>query len=317
MKYTPLPVDLQINFFYRLKTYRPLYFAEALQRVVKELQIPDIDRELAALVPHDALRRLAAVSLRGEVAFPVPVILKHEPKLLGYYRLLYGLSQKEFYDKGPFGRFKAMEVKGRISGAIESEVDELCRSLIQSASQLITAIDEPSAERLNELQLLTAGAQYRGSRNNEIGQEATQQVFEIMKAMLKKHVAKETSKAITVKNASGRKVDVRFAADPDIEVVEHLSKGKRTVLSVEIKGGADASNIHNRVGEAEKSHVKAKARGCHEFVTIVNVNLDVVALKAGSPTTSHFYHLDQLLDNASDEYEVFKDLIASVVGVKL
>lgn len=317
MKYPPLSVDLQVNFFYRLKTYRPLYFAEALQRVVRELQVPEIDRELAKMVPHEALRKLAGMSLRGEVAFAVPVLLRHEPKLLGYYRLLYGQSQKEFYDKGPFGRFKVMEVKGRISNSIEGEMEPLCASLIASATQLVTAIDEPSAERLNELQLLTVGAQYRGSRNNVIGQEATQQVFEIMKVMLKKHVTKATAKAITVVNASRRMVEVRFAADPDIEVVEHLSKGNRTVLSVEIKGGADASNIHNRVGEAEKSHVKAKARGCHEFVTIVNVDLEVAQLKAGSPTTSHFYHLDQLLDNKSDEYGVFKDLIASVVGVNL
>jgi hypothetical protein len=32
-------------------------------------------------------------------------------------------------------------------------------------------------------------------------------------------------------------------------------------VAVEIKGGKDYSNIHNRIGEAEKSHQKAKKEG--------------------------------------------------------
>lgn len=317
MKYKAMPLDLQVNFFFRLKADRPRFFGEALQRAVLDLEVPELDKQLAQLVPHKALKCLASVSLRGEIAFPVPLLLRHDPYLLGYYRLVYGISRKEFYDKGPFGAFKGMEDHGKIGARVDLEIESLCKSLIESATQLITTIDEPTIARLSELQLLTIGAQYRGTRNNDIGKAATDQVFVLIKKLLARHIKKQTTKSLSLTNASGRKVDVRFAADPDIEVVEHLSKSKKTVLSVEIKGGADASNVHNRIGEAEKSHVKAKANGCHEFVTIVNVDIDTQQLKKGSPTTSYFFHLDQLLDARSEEAGQFKDLIASVTGVHI
>lgn len=48
---------------------------------------------------------------------------------------------------------------------------------------------------------------------------------------------------------------IEFAPDPDIVIREEFSKGKyRNIITIEVKGGTDFSNIHNRVGEAEKSH---------------------------------------------------------------
>jgi hypothetical protein len=35
----------------------------------------------------------------------------------------------------------------------------------------------------------------------------------------------------------------------------------RSLAAIEIKGGRDYSNIHNRIGEAEKSHQKAEKQG--------------------------------------------------------
>lgn len=61
---------------------------------------------------------IASFGLRGEVFIPVPCVLRANPYLLGYYRLLLGLSQKETYNKGPFGRFKAMEERGEIPGKL-------------------------------------------------------------------------------------------------------------------------------------------------------------------------------------------------------
>src|SRR5215831_11086308 len=64
--------------------------------------------------------------------------------------------------------------------------------------------------------------------------------------------------------------------------------------SIEIKGGGDLSNIHNRIGEAEKSHQKAKNEGyveCWTMVGVVDSNLDLA--RRESPTTDRFYHIDQ------------------------
>ena len=72
--------------------------------------------------------------------------------------------------------------------------------------------------------------------------------------------------------ASRRKVIITFSSDPDISIFEQISVNKlKNVVAIEIKGGADKSNIWNRLGEAEKSHQSAKRRGFVEFWTIYNV----------------------------------------------
>ena len=74
---------------------------------------------------------------------------------------------------------------------------------------------------------------------------------------------------ITIKNAAGREVVIEFATDPDIVIYENIRPVPRKLLSIEIKGGTDVSNLHNRLGEAEKSHLKAKAQGYKEFWTLL------------------------------------------------
>jgi XcyI restriction endonuclease len=63
---------------------------------------------------------------------------------------------------------------------------------------------------------------------------------------------------LIVKNASKRKVIIALSADPDIRVQEEFEDKFPNILAIEIKGGTDISNAHNRAGEAEKSHRKAK-----------------------------------------------------------
>jgi hypothetical protein len=90
----------------------------------------------------------------------------------------------------------------------------------------------------------------------------------------------------------------------------------RPLVSIEIKGGRDVSNIHNRVGEAEKSHRKAKNLGFLEFWTIIRVAVDPAVIQRESPTTSHFFHLDRIKDPATQEYKEFRDRIGSLMGIR-
>ena len=63
------------------------------------------------------------------------------------------------------------------------------------------------------------------------------------------------------------RVAVEFAPDPDIIITESISPSQvheRKLIAIEIKGGMGFSDIHNRIGEAEKSHQKTKARGFTE-----------------------------------------------------
>lgn len=258
-----LPVlipDLQVSFNYRLKTIKDLYFHDALKASVKNLKIKDIDTELSELVSAESLQKLAQFSLRGEAIFPVPIVLIQNPFLIGYYRLLLGFSQKEFYSKGPFGLFKLMEEKGVVSKKAISEINFLCNSLIQSAEFFVKEIDEFSLPLILDLQLLTVGPQFRGSMNNTYGQAATQKTFVFIKELVQKYIVLSTPTSIEILNDSGRSVNIAFSPDPDIEITEKFPSGNRGLVSIEIKGGRDLSNIHNRIGEAEKSHQKAKKR---------------------------------------------------------
>lgn len=316
-KFPILEPDLQVGFFFRLKNIKDVYFSEALANSIEHLNLADIDRQLSEMVPAKALKKVATYSLRGEVVFPVPIILEDNPFLLGYYRLLLGFSQKDFYSKGPFGLFKSMEEKGKLSKNAKSCLEELCISLIESVVFFIEKVGYIDKNIVAEMQLLTVGPQLRGSMNNKYGQIATEKTFSIIKEMLHDYVINSTLTSITIKNASERIVEIKFSADPDIEIVEFMPSGERGLISIEIKGGKDLSNIHNRIGEAEKSHQKAKGRGYNEFMTIISVDFDYNLLKSESPTTSHFFNLITLSDKSSLEFRRFKEIISSLVGVKI
>jgi hypothetical protein len=111
----------------------------------------------------------------------------------------------------------------------------------------------------------------------------------------------------TLVNAAGRQVVIEVAADPDIVIFERsIGSGDRPLVAIEVKAGTDVSNIHNRIGEAEKSHLKAKARKFTECWTIVNVNkLDPALAAQQSPTTHRFFRLSELMQTASRAHTEF------------
>jgi hypothetical protein len=90
----PIP-ELQIDFSFALTQIRSFYLGEALSSTIGEMDIREIDRELAEKVPIESINALARKGLRGELVFPVPCVLRKNPRLLGYYRLLLGFSQKD------------------------------------------------------------------------------------------------------------------------------------------------------------------------------------------------------------------------------
>jgi XcyI restriction endonuclease len=277
---------------------------------VQRLELATLNAELDKFAPADDLRRLASLGLRGEFLFPVPALLAANPKLLGYYRLLLGFSQKEFFNKGKLGRFKAMEEKGVISSRVESELPALCMAFAARASELFREIGHGqfSLELLDDLTLLTLGPQLRGSNNTKIGKLANQAVFELIQGMVKHAVEKEKPTSLELRNASKRKVLISFSADPDIIAVEQVGKKTwRNIIAIEVKGGGDQSNIWNRLGEAEKSHQSAKQKGFVEFWTIYNVpELDLRTAKEKSPTTNRFYNLRDLRCLIQMIWKIFK-----------
>jgi hypothetical protein len=302
-----------------LEAFRRLYLQQALAETIKSLELTILNAELDQFAPAADLNRLASLGLRGEFLFSLPSLLKANPRLLGYYRLLLGFSQKEFFNKGKLGRFKSMEDKGAISPRAETEIPDLCRALAGRASELFHDIGAArfSLEFLDDLTLLTLGPQLRGSNNTKIGKLANAAVFELIHSLVEHSVEKETPTRLELRNASKRKVVIAFSADPDISVVEEASaKSRRNIVAIEIKGGADQSNIWNRLGEAEKSHQSAKQRGFVEFWTIYNVpQLSPQKAREKSPTTNRFYNLRDLLLPRSEPLDDFRDRLVSSVGI--
>jgi hypothetical protein len=127
--------NLQATVVSGLDTVRLLYLQQALAETIKTLKLPRLNSALDAFAPSKDLRALASLGVRGEFVFPVPILLTENPRLLGYYRLLLGFSQKEFFSKGKLGRFASMEEKGKISPRLAPEIDDLCRAFCERASE--------------------------------------------------------------------------------------------------------------------------------------------------------------------------------------
>ena len=209
-----------------------------------------------------------------------------------------------------------MEEKNELTESLYSQLTNLCNSLICTAQIMLDGIDNLNPQIIRDLQLLTLGAQLRGGQNTKLGKDATSEVFSIIEKLIHGSLVDEDTRKLVLENAAGRKVTVAFSNDPDISIVEEMTSGSRPIVSIEIKGGTDVSNIHNRIGEAEKSHQKARSKGFFEFWTIIGANVDLNVARRESPTTSRFFYLSDLRKSASEEYENFRNLLQSVLGIR-
>lgn len=312
---------LQLNFAEALRSARENYLQEALRETVRSLNLTTIDRELSTFADKKLLTEIAASGLRGELIFPVPVILAANPKVLAYYRLLLGYSQKEFYGTATgIVSFKSAEDGNGFRDGDKARLSDLCRAMCDSAAFLLAGLGPTNIQQttLDDLSLLTLGPQFRGGANVKKGADAILIVFKLIQDIVKNSTVNATATQIVLKNSSNREVLIEFASDPDIKIVEKMDSGKpRNVIAIEIKGGTDVSNIHNRIGEAEKSHQNAKKNGFIECWTIVNVSaLDASKARQESPTTNHFFDLSELRKPSSHQSTDFRAQIVSLAGIK-
>jgi hypothetical protein len=169
----------------------------------------------------------------------------------------------------------------------------------------------------HELTLLTLGPQLRGGVNNSIGRHAHESVFRCIQEIIAHFPNTSSAIGIELVNASKRRISILCGSDPDIAVTEMLSNGQgKKLLAMEIKGGADRSNIWNRLGEAEKSHQSAKKAGYRECWTLHNVGeLDLSKAQEKSPTTTQFFSMKELSLLKSPGYLKFSEELVSLLGI--
>lgn len=312
---------LQIEFATLLEGARSLVLAEALRKTVGSLSAKLLDTELAKFVDDSSLTRIASHGIRGEAIFPVPSLLTARPSLIGYYRLLHGYSQKQFYTSATgCSPFKTMETKGVLTPTAAGKLTELCRAFADSGSKLLSGLGDRASQAtlFQELALLTLGAQFRGGANNQRGTAGIRTVFEIVRKVVHAGIVSAGESQIEVTNAAGKRVSIEIAADPDIFIFSVLDNGeRRPIVAIEVKAGEDHSNIWNRIGEAEKSHQQAKARGVTECWTIINdAKADRNKLRTSSPTTNRFYQLLELADSGSDQFSDFALRVRDMIGLR-
>ena len=316
----PAP-SLQIGFAMRLMSLNLKFLQPALRKAVSSVDIQELDKDLIAYAGKEYIARMAAKGLRGELLFATPCIIKNTPALLGYYRLLLGYSQKAFYNGTTgFSLFRKCEDGNVLTAAAGAKLNDACAELCNAGKVLLDGIgtDLISKALLHELSLLTLGPQLRGAASNTIGQEGIKSVFQIILSIVKNSVIMQdqASGIIVVENAAMRRVTIEFSSDPDIIITEKVSeKTTKKIVAIEIKAGGDIANIHNRLGEAEKSHQKAKLDGFAECWTIFNVDLDYAVAKKETPSTNRFYRLSCLANAGSEEFDDFRDQVIYFTGI--
>ncbi len=308
----------QVAFHQLLVSARKTWMIDALSETLSKVDPPQLKEQLLLYVPLDAQRILATAGVRDEHVFPVPVVLEVGPTLVGYYRLLLGSPQKTFYSAATgLGMFKSMETRGALNRRQQEMLPPFCQSLCSSLADLVRQLSPNVTPRdVRELPLLTLGSFFQGANNVLIGKQATADVFLSLKSILQDNLTAVQTQRLVVENAAGRTVMLTLGSDPDIRIEEEFAGTLRKKVAIEIKGGTDKSNAHNRAGEAEKSHQKARQEGFRDFWTLIAMKgLSVSKLRAESPTTNSWYDVAQILAQGGPDWDDFCSRLVDVVGI--
>ncbi len=296
------------------------HMKEALIQACQNISPADLHRELVEYAPEKGLKRLMGTSIRDEEVFATPLLLRQSPGLLAHYRLLLGFSRKRFYEsKTGLTRYKCLEERLVIPDDLLDGLPNLCLALNERACELVLSLDEPVLQDdIKHLPLLTFGAQADGAWRNTIGTSAKAEVYDAIKAIVLESGVRieEDEGSFTFHNNSTRVVSVFFSGDPDVVIRESAGSGVITKVAIEIKGGRDKANVHNRAGEAEKSHQKALKEPIGECWTIMDLSLSSLdELKVESPSTRRWFDLRAVKSQDGRKWNEFKDLVKASLGI--
>lgn len=310
----------QVAFHQLLVAARKTWLVDGLKEAVLRVDPQELKKQIGEYVPSDAQQLLAANAVRDEYVFPTPVVLEAAPTLIGYYRLLLGIPQKGFYHGSTgMARFKSMERHGTINERQREGLPEFCSAMGSALADMVRQLSPAVTSRdIAELPLLTLGQQLQGANNVRIGQQAILDIFLTIAEIVQPYLSKREDRLLGLVNSSGRSVLITLAADPDVRIEEVFGDERRKKVAIEIKGGTDRSNAHNRAGEAEKSHQKARLQGFRDFWTIIALkDLDLEKLRRESPTTNSWFDVAEVLAREGLCWEEFRSRLAGEVGIPL
>lgn len=280
-----------------------------------------IDVELRELVPATALNHVARLGLRGERVFPVPSILEHAPPLIGYYRMLLGISKKDFQqaNKLGYGPWLNAEERGTIPPRLVPHLPRLCTALIEPLVKVVYAMNTFNDQDLNDLMLLTLGPTLQGGRNNIIGSEASTAVFAALRTLVSGWITFDSERLIRFTAPNRQTFVLIEGSDPDVRLDATAPNGEEVpVVAIEIKGGKDASNAHNRAGEAEKSHIKAQMAGYgHRWTVMVMRGLDPERLNEETPSSTELFEASDIIKQSGPDWVALRECFTEIVSEPL
>lgn len=301
-----------------LHAYRDRMLGENLKIAVATIDPDILQSEIAKFVNKDCRMVLQGLSIREETMFALPCVLNSNPTLLGYYRLLMGISEKQFYTSSTgLSIFKPMEHDGKITKNSEQEINNLCYAINSAMENLLKSVNRSTlTQDLEALPLMTLGVYADGVWRNIIGTQAALHVFGTIKQIVKSSgadIITDEDKCLRFKNGAGVIYRVIPSSDPDISVfLEEPSEEK--LLCIEIKGGQDVANVHNRAGEAEKAHPKASQAGWLEKWTVIYLvglqHKQADKLLTESPSTDAWFDINEVCAQSGRTYESFKHALA-------
>lgn len=303
-----------------LKFYRDSMLGDTLRKTVSTINPQILHKEIVDYVPTNGMKILQRAGSREEVAFALPCVLYKNPRLLGYYRLLMGISEKQFYTRASgLSSYKCFEHEGKIGHHSSNDIESLCMAINKNMDDFLSNANKTSlSEDLKALPLMTLGVYVDGVWRNIIGTQAANHVFDTIKAIVTETGAdiSDENDGFSFVNKQNENVTVLPASDPDISITKN--DGFK-LLCIEIKGGQDVANVHNRAGEAEKSHQKAKKDGWKETWTIIYlVGLQKeqrCKLNTESPSTDMWFDVNEICSRTGASFLKFKQEIMKRIGL--
>lgn len=91
----------QLFFIGVLNEARSNMLHEAITAACIKIKPDTLRLEMVEYVPPVGLKALQGSGIRDEEVYVIPSVLKEMPQALGYYRILLGISQKQFYSSKP------------------------------------------------------------------------------------------------------------------------------------------------------------------------------------------------------------------------
>ena len=289
-------IQRQLAFQQLLAAARKTWLGDSLSDALAVVSPAVVKEQLSLLyLASGCAAVVGGVTHQGRAGVSCSNRVRSKPTLVGYYRLLAGVPQKSFYAGGTgMARLKSMEVSCCATTSESRFRPFAAKWDVRWESSSLKFRRLSSSRIFRNWPILTLGAQFQGANNVLIGQQATKDVFLVIAKLASQATTERTNSKIVLKNSSGNTVIVSLAHDPDVRIQVQQGESLRNKLAMEIKGGTDRSNAHNRAGEAEKSHQKARSqdfRVC--WTSIAMRGLSKSKLRSESPSTDQWFDVVQ------------------------